>query len=86
MATAAEAYVEELVFQYLSSLRTSEQMEDRYQVLSRKTKGATTKQLKELASRAATYLVSNVNSMSELAALDDDSLVREALLRALTDE
>ena len=80
-----EEFVEELVFSFLDSLRTSKQVESRYHDLTQTAKAATTRELRELSSSAATNLLDNIDDIDDLAHLDSNKLVREALIRALPD-
>lgn len=79
-----ESFVENLIFEIFNSVRTSKQVEDRYQPLSPIIKGLTTKELRERAQTAAKYLLSNVDSVEELAEIEKNSLLREALQHALS--
>jgi len=79
-----ESYVENLFFEIFNSVRTSKQMEDRYQPLSPIIKGLTTKEFREKAQTAATYILSKVDSVEELAEIENNSLLRETLQHALS--
>lgn len=78
-----EAFVENLIYALFDSIRTSRQMEDRYQPLSPKIKGLTTKQLREKARIAAQHLLANVTSIEALADIENNTRLREALHYAL---
>lgn len=77
------AYVEEIVYTVLDSLRKSQQVENRYHALTRQAKGATTVQLRELSKKVGAHILANVKDIEELGDLDSDALVHEALMRAL---
>lgn len=79
-------FVEEMIFDYLDSVRKSQQVEDQYQALPRSIKQGTTKQIREMARRAAGYVLTNVDSIEALGTIDSDSVVRNALVRALSDD
>lgn len=79
-----ESYVENLFYEIFNSVRTSKQVEDKYQPLSPVIKGLTTKEIRERAQTAAKYILSNVDSVEELGKIKDNSLLREALQHALS--
>lgn len=76
-------FVEEIIFNFLDALRGSQQYESGYAELSRTAKGATTKELRELAKRASESILENVDNIDALSDLPDDVLVRDALMGAL---
>lgn len=76
-------FVQDLVFIYLDSLRTSKQVESKYHELTQSAKAATTRELRQLAKSAAANILDNIDDINDLADQDSNTLVREALIRAL---
>ena len=85
LSPVVRGFVKGFAINYLSSLRTSQQMEDRYRRLEVQVKRATTQELEEVAERFTDELLHHVDGIEELDALDE-SVLRECLLTALGDD
>jgi hypothetical protein len=58
-------------------------MQDRYMPLSPQIKRASTAEIRQIAHSCADYMLSHTDEIGGLQNLGDESLIREALLRAI---
>ena len=79
-------FVENAIFEYLRSIPTSREQEDRYRGLSATVKSASTTELRKIAKRCTSNILANTNSLNALAHLEDDDLICKALEQAINDD
>lgn len=78
-------FVENAIFEYLRSIPTSKEQEDRYRGLNSTVKSASTAELRKIAKRCTQNILANTDSLNALSHLDDDDLICEALEQAIND-